>query len=235
VEETSPSTATVRPKDRIVVPRKLKWRHHIAAFAIFASLRVISWTWRLCLVDEHGVLREARRPVILCLWHNRLALSMHLWERFGKPNIPSQGLVALISASHDGGVLARTLRYFGVEAVRGSSSRRGPQALLELTSWIERDYTVAITPDGPRGPRYEIQDGIIALAQLSGLPIVPVSTFVRGKYELRSWDKFQIPWPWARTEVRIGQPLHVPRECGENERDELKRELQQRMLALTQD
>lgn len=223
------------PVPLAVLPRKLKWRHHAAAAAIFIGVRALSWTWRLQLVDEHGVLDAADEPVILCLWHNRLALSMRMWECFGKPKIRCAGLAALISASHDGGVLARTLRYFDVESVRGSSSRRGPQALLELTSWIERRYTIAITPDGPRGPRYEIHDGIIALAQLSGRPIVPVSTFVRGKFQTRSWDRFQIPWPGARCEVRIGPAMSIPRDCSEGERDQFKRKLQERMQALTRD
>lgn len=160
---------------------------------------------------------------------------MRIWECFGLRHIRSAGLVGLISASHDGGVLARTLRYFNVEAVRGSSSRRGAQALLELTSWTERGYAIAITPDGPRGPRYEISEGIISLAQLSGLSVLPVSGFVCPKIQLRSWDRFQIPWPFARCEVRIGQLLRVPRECSEAEREEFKRQLQKRMDALTQD
>jgi len=231
----APPTPSNASASRIVVPRKLKWRHHLAAFLIFSGLRAMSWLWRMRLVDEHDTFGKLRGPVILCLWHNRLALAMRMWELFGKPNIPSAGLVALISASHDGGVLARTLRYFGVEAARGSSSRRGAQALLELTSWTERGFTIAITPDGPRGPRYEIHDGIVALAQLSGLPILPVSTFVSPKMQLKSWDRFQIPWPLARCEVRIGEPLPVPRECTDAERDEIKRELEKRMRELTQD
>ena len=173
--------------------------------------------------------------MIFCLWHNRLGLSMVMWERFGRKKIHSSGLAALISASHDGGVLARALQYFNVEAVRGSSSRRGAQALLELTSYTDRGYSVAITPDGPRGPRYVIQDGIIALAQLSGSPILPVSTHVRWKLTLKSWDQFQIPLPFARCEVRLGKPLNVPREIADGERDALKHELQERMQALTED
>lgn len=198
-------------------------------------MRLISGTWRIRLIDEYNVLREQHGPVIFCVWHNRLALSMRIWDRFGRSNFQCAGLVGLISASHDGGVLARVLRFFKVEAVRGSSSRRGPQALLELTSWIERGYAIAITPDGPRGPRYQISDGVIALAQLSGLAVLPVSAYMRPKIQLRSWDKFQIPWPLARCEVRVAPLLRVPRECGDAERDELKRQLQERMDALTQD
>ena len=223
-----------QPK-RLERPRQLKWRHHAAAFLIFSGLRVLSWTWRLRLVDESGVLGRPLGPVLLCLWHNRLAISMRAWERFGIPNIRSAGLVALISASHDGGVLARTLKYFHVEAVRGSSSRRGAQALLELTSWTEKDYAIAITPDGPRGPRYKIHDGIVALSQLSGLPILPVSTRVNWKICLRSWDRFQVPLPFARCEVRVGALLQVPRDASDERRGELKGELEASMTALTAD
>jgi lysophospholipid acyltransferase (LPLAT)-like uncharacterized protein len=216
-------------------PRNLKWRHRAAAFLIFAGLRLLSWTWRMRLVDEHGVLQKPLGPVLLCLWHNRLAISMRAWERFGIPNIRSAGLVALISASHDGGVLARTLKYFNVEAVRGSSSRRGAQALLELTSWTEKDYAIAITPDGPRGPRYKIHDGILALSQVSGWPILPVSTHVNWKICLRSWDRFQVPLPFARCEVRIGKLLVVARDASEEFRGELKCDLEKGMAALTTD
>lgn len=173
--------------------------------------------------------------MIFCSWHNRLGLSMTIWRRFSRGQIRSSGLVALISASHDGGVLARALRYFNVEAVRGSSSRRGPQALLELSSYTERGYSVAITPDGPRGPCYSIRDGIIALGQISGLPILPVSTYVRRKITLKSWDRFQVPLPFARCEIRIGLPVLVPRDCTEAQRETAKRELLERMQALTED
>jgi lysophospholipid acyltransferase (LPLAT)-like uncharacterized protein len=228
----TPSDASAR---RVNVPRKLKWRHHVAAFLIFAGARLIALTWRCRFIDVHNFLRQPHGPMIFCIWHNRLGLSMVIWERFAQKKIHSSGLVALISASHDGGVLARALRYFNVEAVRGSSSRRGAQALLELTSYTDRGYSIAITPDGPRGPCYVVQDGIIALAQLSGSPILPVSTHVRWKLTLKSWDRFQIPLPFARCEVRLGMPLKVPREITDEQRDGFKRELQERMQALTED
>jgi len=220
---------------RVEKPRTLKWHHHLAAFAIFAGFRLISMTWRMRLIDPHNVLQRTDGPVIACIWHNRLALSMRTWEQYVRPNIPCAGLVALISASHDGGVLARVLKYFDVEAARGSSSRRGGQALLELTSWAQRNYTIAITPDGPRGPRYEIRDGIVGLAQVSGRPIMPVSSYVNWKFCLRSWDRFQIPLPFARCEMRIGELIVVPRDISESERAPLKQELRNRMHTLTRD
>ena len=160
---------------------------------------------------------------------------MRMWALVQRSTIRSAGLVALISASHDGGVLARTLQYFGVESVRGSSSRRGAQALLELTSWTGRGYSVAITPDGPRGPCYRVSEGAVSLAQLSELPIVPISTRVRWKLRTKSWDRFQIPLPFARCEIRFGQPLHVGRNATEAERARAAEELKARLDELTQD
>ncbi len=225
----------MKSSSRVAVPRKLKWHHHVAAFFIFVGIRLISVTWRCRFIDVHGFLEKPHGPMIFCTWHNRLGLSMSMWERFGRKKIHSSGLVALISASHDGGVLARALGYFDVEAVRGSSSRRGPQALLELSSYTERGYSVAITPDGPRGPCYSIRDGIIALSQISGLPILPVSSHVRWKITLKSWDRFQVPLPFARCEIRLGLPVVVPRDCTDAQREAARRELLERMQALTQD
>ena len=222
-------------KRRVVLPRRLKWHHHVAAFLIFAGIQLLSWSWRCRLVDAHGVLKEPHGPMIFCVWHNRLALATTMWKEFGRHKIRSTGLVALISASHDGGVLARALRYFNVEAVRGSSSRRGPQALLELTTWTDRDYSIAITPDGPRGPRYVVQDGALALAQVSGLPILPVAPVLRWKFCLKSWDRFQVPLPFSRCEIRVGLPVKVPREATDEERRALKAQLQERMQQLTED
>jgi lysophospholipid acyltransferase (LPLAT)-like uncharacterized protein len=235
VTDTNAASSKSTRKSGVVVPRQLKWQHHVAAWLIQAGIRCFSATWRCTFADPHRVFDSARGPMIFCLWHNRLALSMKAWNHWGKEKVPASGLVALISASHDGGVLARALRYFNVEAVRGSSSRRGAQALLELTTYTERGYHIAITPDGPRGPRYVINDGIIALAQLSGLPIIPVSVHIRGKLTMKSWDRFQIPLPFARCELKFGQLIYVPKDVAETQRVELKDELQRRMMALTTD
>src|SRR4029077_6679252 len=93
--------------------------------------------------------------------------------------VNTPGLAAIVSASKDGGFLAAILENFNVQPVRGSSSRRGRQAVLELISWAERGYDLAITPDGPRGPRYIAQEGATALAQLTGHPIIPASMNVK--------------------------------------------------------
>jgi hypothetical protein len=139
----------------------------------------------------------------------------------------------MVSASRDGGLLARILELFRVHPVRGSSSRRGPQALRELTTLAESGSDLAITPDGPRGPCYVVQDGVIALAQLTGLPIVPISFHLAWKHQARSWDRFQIPFPFSRCDVRAGAPLRIPRQTSDTEREALRQQLETALRQLT--
>ncbi|HEY2329045.1 MAG TPA: lysophospholipid acyltransferase family protein, partial [Verrucomicrobiae bacterium] len=168
-------------------------------------------------------------PVIFCLWHNRLPISMMVHRRHPRK------LAALVSASKDGAFLSRILEWFRVQPVRGSSSRRGAQAMLELTTWSERGHDLTITPDGPRGPCYQIQDGITSLAQVTGLPIVPVAMNLNWKIRIKSWDRFQIPLPFAHCEVCVGQAIRVPQNASDAEREELRRQLETGLRAITRD
>jgi lysophospholipid acyltransferase (LPLAT)-like uncharacterized protein len=221
-------------KSGIVVPHKPSLLQRFAASAIYVLAKILMATWR-CESSSKGPLVKAKGPVIFCVWHNRLAISMVAYFRYAKELWPAPGLAAMISASKDGGLLAAVLEKFGVQAVRGSSSRRGRQALLESTSWIEKSYNIAITPDGPRGPCYEVQDGIISLAQISGVPIVTVSAVIRGKILLRSWDKFQIPLPFAKCTIVFGDIIHVPRDISDEEKERLRERLRREMLGITMD
>jgi hypothetical protein len=216
----------------VVVPHRLKWHGQLAAFLIFAVIKALSMTWRVRLRNE---VEGVRGPVIFSIWHNRLALCMKAYFGFGTERWPAPGLAALISASKDGAMLSRALKYFGVTAVRGSSSRRGRQALLELTTLIENGFNAAITPDGPRGPKYKVQEGIIALAQVTGATIIPVSAKVNRKWTLRSWDAFQIPKPFAACDLHLSKPMTVPREATDEEREALRAELERRMAEITFD
>ena len=201
---------------------------------IFALGRSLESTWRIHFEDRSGLLASGRKQVIFAIWHNRLALSMAAFHQVKRWNVEA-GLTALISASKDGALLARALEHFRVQPVRGSSSRRGAQALLELSTWVQKGYHVAITPDGPRGPKYVVQEGIIALAKLTGLPIVPVGVRIQSKKCLRSWDQFQIPLPFARCDLLFDAPLIVPRDASEDQQTQLREELRMRLLSLNPD
>ena len=176
-----------------------------------------------------------RTKLIFAIWHNRLALALVLYRRYVARRDRGRQLVALVSASRDGGLLTAIFELFGVQPVRGSSSRRGAQALREMVSWAERGHDLAITPDGPRGPCYKVQEGVISTAQLTGLSIVPVSYRLNWKIRLKSWDRFQIPLPFARCEITIGQALHVPREATGAEREALRKQLEANLMAITRD
>jgi lysophospholipid acyltransferase (LPLAT)-like uncharacterized protein len=152
-----------------------------------------------------------------------------------KKHNQTPGLAAMVSASKDGGFLAAILECFKVQPVRGSSSRRGRQALLELTTWAERGYDLAITPDGPRGPCYLVQDGIISLAQITGFPIMPVSYYVAWKIRLKSWDRFQIPLPFTRCEMIYEKPIRVSANATDAERENLRQDLERALTSITQD
>jgi lysophospholipid acyltransferase (LPLAT)-like uncharacterized protein len=225
-----------RRSSGIVVPHTARWPQRLAAYTIYAALRSVTGSLRCEWHDDSGLHDgNSSQPAIYCIWHNRLTLSMKIYHGFIRRRKRSTGLAAMVSASKDGGLLARILEDFGVQPVRGSSSRRGPQALLELTGWAERGYDLAITPDGPRGPRYVVQDGVTSLAQLTSLPIVPVSCDLSSKITLKSWDRFQIPLPFAKCIVRFGKPVHVPREASDEQREVLRLELERRLRDLTKD
>ena len=201
-----------------------------AAALVYAFERILMASLRFEWVDHSGLFRGTpHQPVIFCIWHNRLALSMAIHRKYLRYHQPERRLAALVSASKDGALLARILSNFGVQPVRGSTSRRGPQALLELTGWAERRYDLAITPDGPRGPRYIVQEGVIALGQLTGLPIVPVTWIASRKVSSSSWDRFQIPLPFAKCQVLFQPPLSISRHATDPEREALRLELERQL------
>ncbi|MCS7091261.1 MAG: lysophospholipid acyltransferase family protein [Verrucomicrobiota bacterium] len=226
--------ASGRARGGLVVPHQPTQLQQWAARAIYTMTRMVARSLRSHVLFE-GTASVFPPQAIYVMWHNRLALCLEAYFVFARPHSKARGLAALVSASRDGGLLASVLQCYGVQPVRGSSSRRGPQALLELTSWAGRGYDLAITPDGPRGPRYVVQEGVIALAQLTGLPIVPASYSLSRCVRLKSWDGFLVPLPFARWVVILAPPLHVPREANENQREELRKALEQRLRSITQD
>ena len=224
------------PTSGVVVPQALRWHGELAAAAGYAFLRTLSATLRMRWEDPEDYLSAiGQSPVIFALWHNRLILSLPSYRKYFLGRDPHRRLVALISASKDGALLSRLMDHHGVESVRGSSSRRGGQALKELVNQTRRGYDVAITPDGPRGPKYEVQEGVVMLAQLTGLPVVPMSAQIHSKKVLGSWDGFQVPLPFARCDIRMGEPIRVDRKADEVEREVARRQIQERMMALTTD
>lgn len=217
---------------QVVIPNEAGLGQRLAARMFYLLLRMLRFTWRVNFSDPHGMMEAGRdRPFIVCAWHNRLAYAM-IAIREGIQPKTGRRMAAMVSASRDGAFLVEILRAFDVEPVRGSTSRRGRQALLELSRQVKAGLHLGITPDGPRGPCYEIQDGILSLAQLTGLPIVPLGCQARRKVRFKSWDRFQLPWPLTRCDVAFGEPLEVPRKATDEQRNALKDDLKRRMMEI---
>jgi len=221
-------------KSGVVIPNRLPWYLRLVVWALSFFASLLMATWRLRVLQPLPKPQDPG-PAIFCLWHNRLSMAAIAWLRFVRYHWPADGVAGVISASKDGAILSEVVGHFGIKTVRGSSSRRGPQALLEACHWLEKNHHVAITPDGPRGPRYRLQPGVIQLAQVSGRPIILIGFHFQYKYSFNSWDGFQVPLPFSRCDLRFGEPVFVPRDATDEQREELRIQLEQTLMALTTD
>lgn len=187
-----------------------------AAAAGALLLRLLFATLRLRVHDPHGFLQSPpATPVIYAFWHNRILAITAAFRRVYPRG--RHGVLVLTSASKDGmwlGVLASRL---GMGSVRGSSSRRGATAMRELLEKVGAGYDIAITPDGPRGPKYALGPGPVFLAQKAGIPVLPVHARFGRALRLRTWDNFAIPLPFSRLDVTLDPLIHVlPTETDES-------------------
>ena len=190
---------------RIFTLKNTRTMPGIVAWLVATLARAIGWTLRRDLDDRAGLLPGGTPwPVIVVLWHNRILFGAGCF-----PLALRRRAAVLISASRDGEYASRVVQHFGLRVVRGSSSRRGFRALRELTQCLEEGTSVVLAVDGPRGPRYQPHAGAVALAAACNVPIVPISINAVKRWELRSWDRTQIPKPFSRIRVVVGEPLRV--------------------------
>jgi lysophospholipid acyltransferase (LPLAT)-like uncharacterized protein len=194
-------------------------------------LRVWERTLRYEVDDRAGILgRPVTENYIGALWHNRLLIFPLVLRRF----FSDRHGAALISASRDGDLLTDAIRRFGYDVVRGSTSRLGASAILQLTDVLASKRDVVITPDGPRGPVYEFGSGIIFLAQKSGASVLPMNLEYSRCWRLGSWDRFIIPQPFAKVRVLISPPYHVKPTSTPEEFEAERVALQEAMMALVE-
>lgn len=174
-------------------------------------IRALASTWRYRTVGgEHlSHLRSEGRPVLFALWHGQM-LPL-LWHH------RNQGVAVLVSEHKDGEIIARILELTGYALIRGSTSRGAGRALIGIVRTLRSGGDVAITPDGPRGPRHSFAPGAVIAANRSGAPILPTVAHVDRYWQMSSWDGFVIPKPYARITVAYGPPTIVnaatPREA----------------------
>lgn len=192
-----------------------------------AVIRAIATTWRIHRVDAHyGDEARAIGPnVIWVFWHGRLLPLLQAHR--------NEGIHVLASRHRDGEMLGRVIRHFGYGHVRGSSTRGGARAIRELAAVIDGGNDIALTIDGPVGPIHVAKPGAVQVAKLTGAPIVPLtSASVRHK-EFSSWDRFQLPHPFTRVQVRYGPPITVPPEADDIAVEAARRNVEDTLNAIT--
>ena len=202
-------------KDRLLI--------RAADLAFYLLIRLVGRTVRFRVEGwEHW--EEASRDgglPIYAFWHDRVFLATYFWRR--------RRIVVMTSQSFDGEYIARFIQRFGYGAARGSSTRGGVGALVEMVRLVRAGCPTAFTIDGPRGPRHEAKMGAMLLAKKTGQAVLPFSVNAERFWEIPSWDRFQIPKPFTRATVRIAPPIRVPANADdaliESKREELQRAL----------
>jgi lysophospholipid acyltransferase (LPLAT)-like uncharacterized protein len=160
-----------------------------------------TWTWRVDGEEYYDALMKERRPPILALWHGRILPATLYWRE--------RGIVAMTSQNFDGEWIARLMARFGFRAARGSSSRGGSRALVQLRRELRAGHATAFTVDGPRGPARIAQPGAVWLAGATGHPVLPFHIEASRYWSAGSWDRGMIPKPFAHVAIAIGEPFVV--------------------------
>jgi lysophospholipid acyltransferase (LPLAT)-like uncharacterized protein len=214
-------------------------RRLLYRIAVPVGMGIMRFFWATCRivrVDGDGALEAriaAKQPVVFCYWHRHQLL---IWSYLRGLIHRGTKIGWLISASVDGEVPTSIARVLGGGIIfRGSTTSRGSEALRAIYKGVRGDgISVAVTPDGPYGPRSRFKPGVIKMAQLSGVPLVPLAYAVRRAWVLRTWDRFVIPWPFSRVIVAVGQPVEVPRGMSDADTDAMQRSLEEELESLFQ-
>jgi len=211
-------------------PVQLKWYQYALLALLAICMRIWGRTLRFYWgTDVDEILKTKMPPSVVIAWHNRLFAAPAFYRRYFR----ERRLASLISASKDGAWLAAFFRLLGMRPVRGSRHHRGAQAFRELLALQREGCDITVTPDGSRGPMYDMKPGAVALALKTGAPIVLLSFNHSRAWRLKSWDRFFIPYPFSRIEVRVDRVVDG-RELGEDPKEAAVL-LKKRMDAITLD
>ena len=185
--------------------------------------------FRRRIVDPMNMIENARGCVTVT-WHNRLLYFPAIF-----PKVVRRRTVAVVSASRDGQYVSDLISFFGIKAMRGSSKKRGANALLGATRALKDGYHVSFTPDGPRGPKYTMSRGPVHLASTQGAKLIPISINASRYWSVKSWDNFQIPKPFCTLTLVVGEAITVPPDLDEAGLEEWRLKAEQALMAVTED
>lgn len=206
-------------------------QHFLLPWIIRLGMRVIGFFSKIIHIEGKDTLDDIiknKKPVIFSFWHNRIFFASHFLHQY----VFRKGvhLTVLISQSKDGEFIARVVEGWGGTTARGSATRGGKEAMHQIFSAVKKKSAIVTTPDGPRGPVYDFKAGTMVIAQLTQIPIIPVSFAAKPAWVLNSWDKFVIPKFFSKIVISIGDPIYVPRKLNEQEKETYRASLQKEMM-----
>jgi hypothetical protein len=209
-------------------PLKQRLMIRMAAGAFHLLIRSIGSTLRFEVAerDPRQKVRDQEKVPIFAIWHDRIFASTYFMR--------DDGIVVLTSKSFDGEYIARFLTNFGFGTIRGSSSRGGVRGLVEMIRYLKAGLPMAFTVDGPRGPRYEAKSGPILLAKKTGNPILPFVIECERFWQVKSWDRLQIPKPFSRARVFFAEPVTVDPDTDDDGIEVKRSELQSKLDEMTE-
>ena len=182
-----------------------------------------SLSWKVEGLDRLHFDDTDRRP-ILAFFHGRVLTATYFFR--------NRGIVVMISENFDGEWIARIIQRFGYGTSRGSTSRGGHRALLQLKRDMEQGRAAGFAVDGPRGPARHVQPGVVWLAKVTGNPVVPFHMEASSYWTLHSWDRTQIPKPFATVSLAVGAPVEVPADADSIGIEEKRLEVERALHAL---
>ena len=189
-------------------------------------IRLLGMTLRREIIGDVSGLNSRDQPIIHVMWHNQIFAAAYLWRKI----YPRRECVVLTSASKDGVVLASAVKVFNIGAVHGSSSRRGAAAIVALRRAAKNGKDLVFTPDGPRGPRYQLQPGVIKIAQTTGLPMLAMRIDYLSCWTLKTWDRFRIPKPFSKVRIILEEPITLLRQLDNEEFEKERLRLEKCLL-----
>jgi len=180
--------------------------------------------WRVEGLQHLDAIHASGRQPVMAFWHGRILPATFYFRR--------RGIVVITSENFDGEWIARIIERFGYGTARGSTSRGGRKAILQLVRDMKTGRAAGFTLDGPRGPARVAQAGAVWLASATGNPVLPFHLEASSHWSLRSWDRTQIPKPFSTVALSVGEPLDVPGEASDETLERTRVELERRLTAL---
>lgn len=196
------------------IEKRSKWWTRPAGHVVWLLITAVCATLRKRIVIR-GAASDilGKKQCIVALWHNRVFTPCYVYRYCLKGEVP---MSMLTSASKDGALLTTVAEDYGMSTVRGSSHRRGVAGFRDMLRELDNGTCMCITPDGPKGPRYKCHPGVIRLASVSGLPIVPLCIDVPRCWRIsKAWDGFVLPKPFSKVTIVAKEPLYVPSDLDE--------------------